>query len=379
MVDRSLTGGGRAPVVAASGLLHHTFALDGVAFPAGQVEYVATDADHRRMGLVRAQFAEHHRRAHERGMLALIIGGIPYLYRRFGYGYGLDHPPIRALTATTWPPEAAPAGRVGRAADPAVRVRRAQPADRDALESLDEHRPIERLAVVDDRAARDLRWATCASDRWERLRVLERDGRLVGWFRTQHKPEDGRLYVIDSAIDPAEPASTTEALLSDAVAGAGDDLTIVYEIAGSTLERHLAELAGAGTLPDRYHHDHGIYVRVPDPARLLDALRPALSRRLEAAGRPRAPRTLVVSLYGSGVALDLAPGSVEAVRRVEGIEDPHASGDVGVAPDWFGALVFGRWGAVGLAERADDVTLGRHRDLMEVLFPPRPSDVVGAL
>ncbi len=60
-----------------------------------------------------------------------------------------------------------------------------------------------------------------------------------------------------------------------------------------------------------------------------------------------------------------------------GIEDPFAHEGVGVPPDWFGALVFGRWGAIGLEQRVDDVVLSRRRGLMEVLFPPRPSDVVG--
>ena len=46
---------------------------------------------------------------------------------------------------------------------------------------------------------------------------------------------------------------------------------------------------------------------------------------------------------------------------------------------YFGALVLGRWGAQGLAERIDDVTLGRRAGLMEALFPRLDADVVGVL
>ncbi len=74
--------------------------LDGVELPGGQIEYVATDPAHQRQGLVRAQFDWHHRRSTERGDLAQFITGIPYLYRRFGYGYGLDYPPIRVPDAS---------------------------------------------------------------------------------------------------------------------------------------------------------------------------------------------------------------------------------------------------------------------------------------
>jgi hypothetical protein len=48
---------------------------------------------------------------------------------------------------------------------------------------------------------------------------------------------------------------------------------------------------------------------------------------------------------------------------------------VGVAPDWFPALVLGRWGARGLAARVDDVLLGDHAPVMDVLFPALPADI----
>jgi hypothetical protein len=52
---------------------------------------------------------------------------------------------------------------------------------------------------------------------------------------------------------------------------------------------------------------------------------------------------------------------------------------VGVAPDWFGALVLGRWGAADLAARVDDVFYGRHHRLMDVLFPKLSCDVASDL
>ena len=155
---------------------------------------------------------------------------------------------------------------------------------------------------------------------------------------------------------------------------ADDDVLVVFDSPATTYSRHLAELGQVG---GTLRHDHGIYTRVPDPVALLDRLRPALSARLARSRYADRAGELILSLYGSGVALTYEHAAVTAVRAVPGIEDPYANGDVGVAPDLFGALVFGRFGAVGLEQRADDVTLGRHRGLMEVLFPQFESDVIG--
>jgi len=357
-----VTDGGR--VVSTSGLLPHRMVLDGIEFPGGQVEYVVTEPGYQRRGLVRAQFAWHHRRAAERGDLALFIGGIPYLYRRFGYGYGLDYPAVRA------PGPLAPAPD----ADPDLHVRLASDADLPAIRALDEQRPTSGLRIIRDGDAWALTMAMCRDNDWERLWVAERAGVIVGWFRTQHKPEDGRVYVPAAAVDRAEPPATTLAMVTRARQRAEPDALIVWDVADTTFTKHLALLDQLGP---PLQHGHGLYVRVPDPVALLERLRPLLSTRFAGSRYAERDGALVLSFYDSAITLDLQGGQVLAVRPTTGIEDPFAVGGVGIAPDWFGALVFGRFGAIGLEARVDDVTLGRARGLMEVLFPARPADVVG--
>jgi predicted N-acetyltransferase YhbS len=392
LVVTAPSSGPEPRLVAASGLLAHTMVLDGVAFPAGQIEYVVTDPAFQRRGLVRAQFARHHRRAAERGDLALFITGIPYLYRRFGYGYGLDYPPIRipvreadgsADPAAEVPTNAARSSGTG--ADPRLAVRPARDADLATIRRLDADRPPSGLRVQRDDAAWQVATTTCADNRYEQLWVLERVDpglrvtAVVGWFRTQRRPEDERLYIPTAGIEPGEPASSTMAMIRHAETIAGDDTLIVWDIPDTSYSGHLDDLARLGALSEPMQLGQGIYVRVPDPVALLDRLRPLLSARLAGTKYAERDDELVLSLYESGVALDLARGEVTAVRAVPGIEDPFAVGGVGIAPDWFGALVFGRHGAIALEARADDVTLGRRRGVMEVLFPKRPSDVVGDL
>ena len=359
-----VTAGDR--VVSASGLLSHRMALDGVGFAGGQIEYVATDPDFQRRGLVRAQFDWHHRRAAGRGDLALFIGGIPYLYRRFGYGYGLDYPAVRAP------------GPLAPPTDPDLVIRPALAADGPAIRALDATRPTSGLRVVRDAAAWGVIDAICDGNEWERLWVAERPSRgpeaIVGWFRTQAKPEDGRVYLPAAAVAPDEPAATTLAMVARARALADDDALIVWDVADSAFSARVGQLDELGP---PLQHDHGIYVRVPDPIALLDALRPVLSERFAASRHAGRDGELVLSFYDSAAVLVLEGGQVTGVHAAPGIEDPFGVGGVGIAPDWFGALVFGRFGAAGLEARADDVTLGRARSLMEALFPKRPSDVVG--
>ena len=349
-------------------------ALDGLSFPAGQVEYVVTDPSYQRRGLVRAQFDLHHRRAAERGDLALFITGIPYLYRRFGYGYGLDYPTLRIPGAAS----ASPRGS-------GLTVRLAHDDDLADIRRIDDLRATSGLRVQRDDAAWQVITTVCRDNDFEQLWALTRvdpssdDAALVGWFRTQRRPEDHRVYLAAAAVDPGEPASSTTAMIDHASELSGDDTLVVWDVPDTAYSEHLAELGALGTLSAPMTHDHGIYVRVPDPVALLDRLRPVLSSRLAASRYAGRDGELVLSLYDSGIALDLAHGEVVAVRSVPGIEDPFAAGGVGIAPDWFGALAFGRFGAIGLESRADDVTLGRPRGLMEVLFPKRPSDVVADL
>jgi hypothetical protein len=172
----------------------------------------------------------------------------------------------------------------------------------------------------------------------------------------------------------APDAGCVDALVAHAASMAcPDEVLMVAALPGT------AWAARAPALGRRASYDLGLYAKVPDPAALLTTLRPVLDDRLRTGGEvvPTMPTTLELSFYNSGVALDLADHRVGAVRATPGTPDPFTSRGVGVAPDLFPALVFGRFGAHGLAERHDDVTLGQHAALMEVLFPKMASEVAG--
>jgi hypothetical protein len=119
----------------------------------------------------------------------------------------------------------------------------------------------------------------------------------------------------------------------------------------------------------------GLYARVADPVALLQVLQPVLSARLAASPLADAEVVVTISTFADAVRLAYAGGAVTEVTRVPAVEDPWVEHECGVAPDWFPALALGRWGARELQDRVDDVGLGRHAELLGVLFPRRPADV----
>ena len=104
-----------------------------------------------------------------------------------------------------------------------------------------------------------------------------------------------------------------------------------------------------------------------------------LSARLARSPFAASSGCLLLSCYAFSVVLTYANGEVVGVEPGPPEQDPNAKGGAGVPPDLVATLVFGRYGAGGLAARHDDVRLGRADGLMEVLFPKVESDIVTSL
>ncbi|MCB1013655.1 MAG: GNAT family N-acetyltransferase [Acidimicrobiales bacterium] len=346
----------RGRVVSCSVLLDHAGRYGHVPVRFGQVEYVATDADHRRQGLVRAQFEWHHRVAAHLGHHFTLITGIPYFYKRLGYSYGLQ-----------WPPRLRPAERWGEPVDPWV-VAPATAADVDALSRL-HHEAHAAADLVTFRPRADWEWlVTGAAGHGEELLVARRDGVAEGYARLQRHPgaRVGRCEVFDAATSSVGAA---RALLAHARAGdLGADLAVL-DRPGTPWS---AALRGRAS-PARDYHP--LYVRLPDPVGFLRHVRPVLSERLARSPFAGERGSLLVSCYMSAVRIDFADGEVTAVDAAPGIEDPFEEGLPGVAPDAMPALLLGRFGATGLEDRVDDVLLGPAGPLLDVLFPPMRADL----
>lgn len=116
------------------------------------------------------------------------------------------------------------------------------------------------------------------------------------------------------------------------------------------------------------------YVRVPEPASLLDALRPLLFRRL--GGVERSAGELVLSTFGRHYRMSIEPHGLGEVRVGGALQAPRSLGGAGVAPDQLGALLFGPLGMAGLAGTRPDVYPGPDGALFDALFPPLTADLL---
>lgn len=343
-------------IVSSMGGLPLRLQLDGLALPGYQIEYVVTERDHQRRGLVRHQVEWHHRRADALGAVMTMIGGIPYFYRRFGYGYGVDHPELFVFDPGSVP---APSG---------VTVRDGTGDDLDDLVDLERKRPREGLRACRDRGHwRDL-LAMITGSPWHHLLVAEVDGAIHGWAHLFDHPDDLRMTLLPSV---ATSAVAARALVHASLERAGDHLLVAFDSPGDPFGACLHEVGSGFPL------DHGFYVRVADERRFLQHIRHLLSERLAASAFARETDEVDISLYVRGVRLRIVDGEVAAVEEIPPVEDPLTEVSVGVPPDWFPALVLGRWGARELARRVDDVMLGHHAEIMDVLFPVRPADIAG--
>ena len=77
-------------IVSSMCLISQDWTYSGIPFKLGQPEFVATESEYRRKGLVRKQFEVIHAMSEARGELMQGITGIPWLYRLFGYEMALD-------------------------------------------------------------------------------------------------------------------------------------------------------------------------------------------------------------------------------------------------------------------------------------------------
>jgi len=250
-------------------------------------------------------------------------------------------------------------------------VRPARADDLEALVRLHEAAQ-DRTGIALQRARRSW-WAliTEGPDWNDHVLVAEQDDEVVGSVRLLRWPEDPGTELLEGAAATARAGRALLAAARERTDGSeGDGDLCSFDRLGDPYGVALHEVG----LPTRRWHP--TYVRVPDPIVLLRAVQPVLSRRLASSPFAAEEGELVLSLYSWSIRFTYEHGAITSIEQAPGIEDPEDQGDAAVAPESFPALVLGRFGAAGLAERVDDVLLGHHHDFMGVLFPRLSNDHV---
>lgn len=297
-------------LVSSQHLSAHTWAYDGIPFPVGEIEHIATDPDYQRRGLVRTQTDLMHRWSAARGDLATAINGIPWYYTRFGYELALEKwgGPLLALAAV--PP--LPPG----AAEP-YRLRAATTDDLPFIAATYE-RGRERALVSYPRTVAHWRYELAGRDPanpWHRdLRIIEAAGERVGFlsFAARSLVLPG-LSVDAYELVPETPWNAVTPSIARALAALATPAAD-YIGFGWLNSAHPACQANPGLFVPSGRRG-AWYLRVPDVAAFLRHVAPALEARLARSVVAGHSGDLRIAFYGQGgVHLACERGRIAAIE-----------------------------------------------------------------
>ena len=232
IVENTATG----EVVSTSCLFPWRLKFAGIELNVVQLEMIFTHPQHRQQGLVRRQIERLHRIVEERGYDLVILWGIPYYYRQFGYSYCVEGLATQSLPAWRVPDSPVPTSAGDAGAHVALR-----PATAADIPRLEELFPRS-VAGLDVYLLRDAaHWRYLIESAKFPLFMVEQSGRAVGHLMLVRNKRT--VHVFESSL-PDQP--TALALLRHLKADC--DEVLMNWPAGTTLGRLAADL---GSIPAR--------------------------------------------------------------------------------------------------------------------------------
>jgi hypothetical protein len=356
-------------IASAAYLLPMRWRLGSVELSVGQIEAVGTDPAYRRRGLSRRIIEALHAMAASQGQLLTAIGGVRYLYRRFGYEYAVPYDGFREQVR----------GAVRPAPVKAPRVRAARPDDAEALSTL-RRGWTDELDVVQVVDAARFRFDIAGHVPGAFMAVsfsvaVDAGDRPIAYARAPTGPDDGWASVTEVVLGPASrrAAGSVVGGLAVHVLATVDAATETPEpVAGIRwwlgAEHRVYDLIAPdlGALSPPY----AWYIRIPDVAAFLRTIAPVLDMRLAASALAGFDGTLTVDRWVETLRLDLSEGRVAKVVSSAPRETDGPRGDLVVPPLLFAQLALGYRTVEELRAIYPDVWRDdRSAELLAILFP----------
>lgn len=368
LVEDTATG----EIVAGAALMRQTWEYDGIAFPVGRPEAVATKLAYRNRGLIRAIFELLHARCDARGDLAVGITGIYYYYRQFGYEYALDLGGSHRVAINTIPALAADATEpyTLRAAtlDDLPRVMALYDRDRArALVSAVIDEPTWRWIIAGMHPETDENWLTQL--------ILDGGQRVVGYVLTARARYENMFTIRGLVVDEGVPMaavlpSALRALAAQAPAmPAPHPRTPAATILSLGLGRaHPAYDALPYDWPVVKLPPYAWYLRVADLPAFVRHIAPALEQRLIGSVAEGYSGEMKLSFYRGGLRLVFEAGRLTTAE--DWASSAWDTGNAGFPPLVFLRLLFGYQSVAELRAANPDVWVNHAmRLLFEALFP----------
>jgi predicted N-acetyltransferase YhbS len=377
----------RRTIVAAASFLNQTWEYEGIAFGVGRPETVATHAEYRNRGLVRAIFELLHARSAARGHLAQAITGIPYFYRQFGYEYALDLGGGKSVYFDALAP-----GKEGQA-EPYT-LRDAAPADvallerlyRRELESSLTGGPPPLSARVEERYWRYLidGISPTTGVGFQPLVIEDPQGQAHGYLLRWRSRWNASVGLSGMMLVEGVALSTVLPSVLRGLREQAPRMLVTAHAAPPATRLHLnlrdghpvyALLAPNQTTP--LLESYAWYVRIPDLPAFLRQIGPALERRLENSPMAGYSGELKITFYREGLRLVFEGGRISGVEPWRTPPRGESQAQAGFPPLVFTQLLLGHRSLAELRFAFPDVWVkAEHVALVEALFPRRQAWVL---
>ncbi len=346
-------------------LLRGHLVLNGTRVPFGQMEIVGTDPEHRHKGYIRKLNEAFEKRALEYDLPVLIIEGIPYFYRQFGYEFALN-----SFCYIGIPFESIP--KIEDNEYDLIEIKR---IDKSSFDRYLELR-AKRNKLLD--LYRDLDMSLALYFSHSTLQEVGMCGPYGVFLKSQIA---GSFYLerfFGSLI-------VRELYLQDALT-LPIILTYIAEIAKECdLPLHMDRPIQESVLNyvesitrSKFPTPYACYVRIPSTKIFLEHLAPVLERRLSSSELNEYSGKLVLSCYKGGCEIVVQKGKVQTVKELNRneLEGVH----VALPPLVINQLFFGFRDINELEEIYPDVSVDPlYKHIVGVLFPKIKNDIAPTL
>jgi GNAT superfamily N-acetyltransferase len=346
-------------IVSSVCLIPWTWRYGEVELKVGEQGIVGTLPEYRHRGLIRALNRRFKELLRDEEFDLSPIEGIPYFYRQFGYEYAIPLDGGWQIDAHQMP-DGLPPGE-------SYQFRRATLDDLSALVRLYNEAACD-LDIHAVRPAAAWRYliehephTASASETWL---VLDEFGEIVGYWRME-KYGFGEGLIVGDTSRLSHPVAVAVLCKVKALATERGKPYIRLASADSSSLIRTARAWGAQNM-GRYAWQ----IHIPDPARLLRTIAPALERRIAASSFAGLTQTVHLNLYRESLDLRFEKGRLVAVDAV-GFSD---EGEIRLPPLLLAPLVLGWRSREELHQSYPDVSIwGQSAYLIDVLFPKMAS------
>jgi hypothetical protein len=313
-------------IISSCCLIPQTLRYGNIPIQAGNPEFVGTDVAFRRMGLISKQFEIMHQWSEENGDDLLLIGGVPYFYRQYGY----------EMTVNMGNHRTAHPSVLDEVKQPENEIRFELAAEKDIPELI-------RLLGQDSQAylisgdwsrqdwlymLADQKNNGCAAQQVYMIR--RKNGVCIGTVRYNNRIDEGHLYLVGANIDPVLSTwdEVESALLIQLKSVAEESVKksgkILKEVGIQLPPSHPLYIRTAHIFPNE-NHGYAWYVSIPNLLQFLNKVKPVLEENIHNSPYRGLSRMLYVNLFTRGLQIEFTKGKIKSIKEWKA--KTHEDGD----------------------------------------------------